>query len=266
MLCSSSFKALWEKYCSELSEDFRFHRTQLHATPRRPSDPIPQPFVSDVNAALHALADIFSSIEKKLSDFSLPEAPPRQEDSSHGYTASMARELAYDKEDLQRRVDENLLKLNLEQRAFYDSILRDIYDVGPIRPKANFLQAPGGCGKTFVMQLLLDTVRAKGDVAIAVASTGVASLLLSGGTTAHFRFKIPIAISAESSSNISPSCHSGQVLAAAKLVICDEAVTLHKHGHDVVSRLLQDIKSAQASAISLASDDVFVKATADAEA
>ena len=178
----------------------------------------------------------------------------------------MASELAYDKEDLQRRVDENLRKLNAEQRAFYDAILRDIYDIGPTRSKAHFLQAPGGCGKTFVMQLLLDTVRAKGEVVIAVASTGVASLLLSGGTTAHFRFKIPIVIPAESSSNISPSSHNGQVLAAARLIIWDEAVTLHKHGHDVVSHLLQDIKSAQASAIALVAEDLSVKSIAEAEA
>ena len=179
----------------------------------------------------------------------------------------MARELAYDKEDLQRRVDENLPQLNAEQRLFYDVVLADVYGVGPARPKSHFLQAPGGCGKTFVMQLLLDTVRAKGDVAIAVASTGVASLLLSGGTTAHFRFKIPIAISAESTSNISPASHNGKVLAAAKLIIWDEAATLHKHGHDVVNRLFQDIKSAQAALLAQSTDDYAERicAMADAE-
>ena len=259
-------KGLWEKFNNELSDDFRFHRTQQHSAPRRPNTPAPQPFASDINAALHALEDIFSSIEKTLSDFQLPIPPPRLGDSTNGHTASMARELAYDKEVLQRRVDDNLCKLNVEQRAFYDAILADIYGGGPVRPKAHFLQAPGGCGKTFVMQLLLDTVRAKGHVAIAVASTGVASLLLSGGTTAHFRFKIPIAISTDSTSSISPSSHHGKALAAAKLIIWDEAVTLHKHGHDVVNRLLQDIKSAQASALAQCTDDLVAKAAAQADA
>ena len=100
-----------------------------------------------------------------------------------------------------------------------------------------------------------------------MASTGVASLLLSGGTTAHFRFKIPIAITAESTNNISPASHNGKVLAAAKLIIWDEAATLHKHGHDVVNRLFQDIKSAQAAALAQSTDDPTesICAMADAE-
>ena len=61
---TSYVQALWEKYSSDLSEDFRFHRTRLHATPRRPNEPIPQPFASDVNAALHALADIFQALRR----------------------------------------------------------------------------------------------------------------------------------------------------------------------------------------------------------
>jgi hypothetical protein len=39
--------------------------------------------------------------------------------------------------------------------------------------------------------LLLAKVRREGDIALAVASSGIAALLLEGGRTAHSRFMIP---------------------------------------------------------------------------
>ena len=75
-----------------------------------------------------------------------------------------------------------------------------------LRPKVFFIDAPGGCGKTFLTNLLLATVRALdpaqarplGGTAVAVASSGIAALLMDGGTTGHSRFKIPIPIDGDS--------------------------------------------------------------------
>ena len=53
-----------------------------------------------------------------------------------------------------------------------------------------FLSGPGGTGKTHLINMLLAYFRSRHEVAIAVASSGVASLLLDGGTTAHARFKM----------------------------------------------------------------------------
>ena len=55
-----------------------------------------------------------------------------------------------------------------------------------------FLDGPGGTGKTFLYSILLAHVRARDGLALAVASSGLASLLMAGGTTSHYRFKIPI--------------------------------------------------------------------------
>ncbi len=62
----------------------------------------------------------------------------------------------------------------------------------PSESRAFFLEAPAGTGKTTVLNALLDSVRAKGHVAIPVASSGIAALLLHGGRTAHLRLRIPI--------------------------------------------------------------------------
>ncbi|POG63370.1 DNA helicase Pif1 like protein, partial [Rhizophagus irregularis DAOM 181602=DAOM 197198] len=48
-----------------------------------------------------------------------------------------------------------------------------------------FIDGFAGTGKTFLYNTLLATIRLHGDIAIAVASSGIAALLLSGGRTAH---------------------------------------------------------------------------------
>ena len=44
-----------------------------------------------------------------------------------------------------------------------------------------FVNAPGGYGKTFLIETLLSTVRGMGKIALAVASSGIAAELLEGG-------------------------------------------------------------------------------------
>lgn len=58
----------------------------------------------------------------------------------------------------------------------------------------SFLDAPGGTGKTFLISLLLAEIRSKNDIALAVASSGIAATLLDGGRTAHSAFKLPLNI------------------------------------------------------------------------
>ena len=60
-----------------------------------------------------------------------------------------------------------------------------------------FLDAPGGTGKTYLINYLLAKVRATGDIAIAVASSGIASTLLQGDRTAHSTFKLPLNLARE---------------------------------------------------------------------
>ena len=48
-----------------------------------------------------------------------------------------------------------------------------------------FIDGPGGTGKTHVYRILLARVRQRGDIALAVASSGNAALLLNGGRTVH---------------------------------------------------------------------------------
>lgn len=54
-----------------------------------------------------------------------------------------------------------------------------------------FLDAPGGTGKTFLLNLLAK-VRSNSNIALGVASSGIAPTLLAVGHTAHSTFKLPL--------------------------------------------------------------------------
>ncbi|KAF9223496.1 hypothetical protein BS17DRAFT_657416, partial [Gyrodon lividus] len=60
--------------------------------------------------------------------------------------------------------------------------------------EAFFMHSAGRCGKTYVCNLIAAAVHAKEKIVLCVASSGIASLLFSGGHMAHSHFKIPIPI------------------------------------------------------------------------
>ena len=104
-----------------------------------------------------------------------------------------------------------------------------------------FLNAPGGYGKTFLIEALLFTVRGLGKIALAVASSGIAAELLEGGRTANSRFKIPIPINESSVCNISLQSNTAKLIQKTSLIICDEIMMSHIHQVDCVDCSLHDI-------------------------
>ncbi|GFS51736.1 hypothetical protein TNIN_272661 [Trichonephila inaurata madagascariensis] len=53
-----------------------------------------------------------------------------------------------------------------------------------------FLDAPGRTGKIFIINLILAAVRSQNDIALCLASSGIAAILLPGGRTAHYALKV----------------------------------------------------------------------------
>ncbi|CAH2102670.1 unnamed protein product [Euphydryas editha] len=126
------------------------------------------------------------------------------------------RELVYDTVYLTKVVTENVPKLNLEQKKVYDEILNSIIsDSGQLY----FLDAPGGTN--FLINLLLAKIRSEKNIAIAVASSGIAATLIDGGKTAHSAFKIPLNLGYSESllCNISKQSDMAHVLREAKIII-----------------------------------------------
>lgn len=58
--------------------------------------------------------------------------------------------------------------------------------------KLFYLNGPGGCGKTYLYNVLIQYVESKGQSVITSASSGIASLLIKNGMTVHSCFGIPV--------------------------------------------------------------------------
>jgi hypothetical protein len=76
---------------------------------------------------------------------------------------------------------------------------------------------------------------------LAVASSGIASLLLLGSRTAHSRFKIPIDLHNELTCNITQHMKVAELVRKADLIIWDEASMMHRQAFEVVDRTLRDL-------------------------
>ena len=116
----------------------------------------------------------------------------------------------YNIQELQQFVQRGLPTLNPQQIPF-------------------FLHSGGGCGKTYLANLITASVCARGEIVLCVVLTGLASLLLPGGSTAHSHFKIPIPIHKQSTCNVKKDDLTYQLLQHTSLIIWDEAGSQHHY-------------------------------------
>lgn len=140
--------------------------------------------------------------------------------------------------------NENLPKLNEDQRKAFNTITERIQNRNKKHNNAFFIDGPGGCGKTFLYQTILSHVRAFKKIALAVASSGIAAQLLTGGRTAHSRLKIPFALGAESTCKMLKQTDYAKFIQASEIIIWDECPMMHRHAFEALDRSLRDIMGA----------------------
>ncbi|RGB30913.1 DNA helicase Pif1 like protein, partial [Rhizophagus diaphanus] len=114
--------------------------------------------------------------------------------------------------------------LNKDQHVIYDAVIQAVDN----DCSCFFDDRPGGTEKTFLYSTLLAIIRACGEIALAVASSGIAALLISGGKTAYSRFKISIKLDESSTCNISHINKKACLISMTNLLIWDEASMTHK--------------------------------------
>ena len=147
-------------------------------------------------------------------------------------------ELNYDKDSLRIEHMKLLHKLNQDQRMAFDVIIESVNDnLG----KLIFVDGYGGTGKTFLWKAVTTKLRSEGKIVLAVASSGIAALLLQGGRTAHSRFHIPLKITNESTCNIKQGTFLAELIKKTSLIIWDEAPMTHKHCFEALDKSLRDI-------------------------
>ncbi|XP_054163800.1 ATP-dependent DNA helicase pif1-like [Oppia nitens] len=229
----SNPKNLWEKYKTSMTEDYVRDEQRRHGEDYDITEQINNIFVNN------ALKDIQSHLEansKSLSDF--PEMPTVNNNLINGTSRLILDEIEDNPELLRPEVETNEELLNEDQKKAY---LKIINAVNSNAEKQFFLNAAGGTGKTFLFNLLLNKFRSEGHIALAVASSGIAAILMPKGRTAHSRFKIPIPIDESSSCRISCQSDTAELIQKAKLIVWDEVSMVNKHIINAIDRTFKDI-------------------------
>lgn len=228
--------ALWEKFKHDLSEDILSRRMR--------SDDLIENDVELIifNEALILIEDICLEMSGKLLiEFGLP-APSR--DHRDPSNSEILRETSYNRVQLDNFVSTNIPLLMQDQLVSFRGILELINrNEGALV----FLNASGGTGKTFLLNLILAEVRRKGEIIIAVASSGIASTLLSGGRTAHSAFKLPLNLDRfeQPVCSISRNSNKGRLLQRCKAIIWDECTMAHKKSLEALDRTLKDLRRSE---------------------
>ncbi|XP_049308846.1 uncharacterized protein LOC125777685 [Bactrocera dorsalis] len=136
----SNPQQLWDKYKNDVTDDIFYRLREQN----------PNVTYSDLiyNEGLTKIEDQVKTISgKDLSDYGM-NRPQRTEEISR----NLIRELDYDTASLQQQLTESVPGLNPEQRLVFDNVAKKIEDgEGGLL----FLDAPGGTGKTFLLNLLL---------------------------------------------------------------------------------------------------------------
>jgi len=144
----------------------------------------------------------------------------------------------YNVDKMATLVDEQRAIFNPDQVAAFDAILESVTNN---QGHLFFIHAAGGCGKTFLCNTIAAEVRRRGQVALCVASSGIAALLLDGGRTSHLHFKISLSIHEDSVARLKHNSYMFLVLQQTKVIIWDEVPMQHKYDIDVVDQCLRGL-------------------------
>ncbi|XP_076908402.1 uncharacterized protein LOC143565268 [Bidens hawaiensis] len=130
------------------------------------------------------------------------------------------------------------LDIEDEQQGVYSEMM-DFRSAN--KGSAIFVYGYGGTGKTYLWKALSASVWSKGHIVLNVASSGIASLLLEGGRTAHSRFLIPTNLTEDSRCPVKGNADVSGLLKKTSLIIWDEAPMIHNHAFEALDRTLEDV-------------------------
>ena len=174
---------------------------------------------------------------RELSEYGLPQPQTVNNDR---FARVYHREIDYDQAEQQAFVEQNVPLLTADQRQIYDCFcsMIDGEEGGML-----FLDAPGGTGKTFLINLILAKLRSEGKIALATASSRIAATLLTGGRTLHSTFKIPLDLYAMDIPlcSIKKGTALRRVIQDGKATVVDEAPMTNKLAFEALDCTLRDL-------------------------
>lgn len=223
----SDIMTLWLQHKNSLTEDILHLNENMN---QQTAD----------NIALVQLEDCVLQMGGQcLHSYGLPAA---QRDAAERIGKDYRREVDYDTEQQRERAMRNHTLMTPDQQHVFKTFMKAVEENAT---GIFFLDAPGGCGKTFLIETILATIRSESKIAIATASSGLAATLITGGRTVHSTFKVPLDLARFDT----PMCSVKKGTSLARLIqdcsaiIVDEAPMLNKSVFEALDRTLRDIKS-----------------------
>jgi hypothetical protein len=135
-------------------------------------------------------------------------------------------------------------QLNVQQLNAFSTIVETILSN---KSGFYFISGYGGTGKTFLWNVIVAHLRARKKIVLTVASSGVASLLLPNGRTAHSCFKIPCDLDAALTCNIKRGTMLAELIESTSLVIWDEALMTHRLAFEALDKTFHDLFATHSS-------------------
>ena len=145
--------------------------------------------------------------------------------------------------DINKLKEENLIlvqNLNNEQKYIYEKIIDSVQSQNQ---KLFFIYGHGGTGKTYLWNAIISKIRSNNEILLAIASSGIASLLLPKRRTAHSRFRIPLSIDKFSTCYIKKRTQLEKLIEKTTLILWDEAPMNNKFCFEALDKSLQDLKN-----------------------
>jgi PIF1-like helicase len=216
--CNPSWpNVLWDEFRDSLCDDLpcRFERSAL---------PMP-PMELLFDYGLFLLNQILCKHSTSLSSFPSMPLPQRNWDRLDN-NPFISEQMDYNIEHENCYANQYVLSLNVKQLASFNAILDS---TSRQDGKLFFVDGPGRTGKMFVYNTLCHRIHANGWIVLCVASSGIATLLLPGGQTAHSTFSIPTQnLADDSSCNIEKDSKCADMLRLVRLIIWDKAAMQHR--------------------------------------
>jgi hypothetical protein len=136
------------------------------------------------NEVLRNLNMLFDKQGRSIKEFNLPKY--FEHSSQESINRLFDEELNYDANTLTNESQIMIGQLNHEQRHAFNMIVETVLQS---KPGFFFVPGYGGTGKTFLWNMIITYLRGHRKIVLSVASLGVASLLLPGGSHSALSFQ-----------------------------------------------------------------------------
>ncbi|KAG2192304.1 hypothetical protein INT47_004424 [Mucor saturninus] len=248
---SSPFQ-LWNTHKDSLSDDYVIaQRRLLTDVTSVLTDAMKEEAYGNCLLDLYEMLDLNNIKINDFAGFCLPSVDTRYGNSGRGFEGMSRlergqRELCLEAE--RSMIDPAELPFNSDQRTIFETVM-DLVESEKTYGNSRFhfinnlyfLDGPGGTGKTFIFNALLQAVRRKNCIALSVAVSGTATLLLKGGRTAYSRFGISLHCNQASMCFLKPRSNNAALIASLSIVVWDEASMISRDVLETVDRSFRDI-------------------------